>query len=218
MILSLRVRQFRFSRCFDATMGFPGEGPFALTPKLKEKETARLKAEAEEEEEKEKKRKAGESVAAESSSSTCVQQELEHGFFACAAFRDRITMHHAHVYGGKARPGVELKYVCNNVGCTAEKKGNFWYSNARTSKNEVTVDKPFKSAQYLSKAVDHLLEKHKDCLPSREELENECKADGRPLQTKVCARGFVRRCVLRSSNPLTILCVDAASRGHGSVR
>ena len=54
MILSLRVRQFRFSRCFDATMGFPGEGPFALTPKLKEKETARLKAEAEEEEEKER--------------------------------------------------------------------------------------------------------------------------------------------------------------------
>ena len=128
MILSLRVRQFRFSRCFDATMGFPGEGPFALTPKLKEKETARLKAKAEEEEEKEKKRKAGESVAAESSSSTCVQQELEHGFFACATFRDCITMHHAHVYGGKARPGVELKYVCNNVGCTAEKKGNFWYS------------------------------------------------------------------------------------------
>ena len=74
-------------------MGFPGEGPFALTPKLKEKETARLKAEAEEEEEKEKKRKAGESAAAESSSSTCVQQELEHAFFACATFRDRITMH-----------------------------------------------------------------------------------------------------------------------------
>ena len=93
-------------------MGFPGEGPFALTPKLKEKETARLKAEAEEEDEKEKKRKAGESVAAESSSSTCVQQELEHAFFACATFRDRITMHHAHVYGGKARPGVELKYAC----------------------------------------------------------------------------------------------------------
>ena len=93
-------------------MGFPGEGPFALTPKLKEKETARLKAEAEEEDEKEKKRKAGESVAAESSSSTCVQQELEHAFFACARFRDRITMHHAHVYGGKARPGVELKYAC----------------------------------------------------------------------------------------------------------
>jgi hypothetical protein len=97
MLLSLRVRQFRFSRCFDATMGFPGEGPFALTPKLKAKETARLKAEAEAEEEKEKKRKAGESVAAESSSSTCVQQELEHAFFGCAAFRDRITIHRAHV-------------------------------------------------------------------------------------------------------------------------
>ena len=134
MLLSLRIRQFRFSRCFDATMGFPGEGPFALTPKLKAKETARLEAEAkaEKEKEKEKKRKAGESVAAESSSSTCVQQELEHGFFACAAFRDRITMHHAHVYGGKARPGVELKYVCNNVGCTAEKKGTRMQGPART--------------------------------------------------------------------------------------
>ena len=181
-------------------MGFPGEGPFALTPKLKAKETARLEAEAKAE--KEKKRKAGESVAAESSSSTCVQQELEHVFFGCATFQRLITMHHAHVYGGKARPGVELKYVCNNVGCTAEKKGNFWYSNARTSQNEVTVDKPFDSAKYLSKAVDHLLDKHKDCLPSKEELVNECTADGRPLQTKVCARGFVRRCVLRSSNPL----------------
>ncbi len=39
---------------------------------------------------------------------------------------------------------MELKFTCNNVGCTAEKKGNFWCSNARTSKNEVTVDKPFK--------------------------------------------------------------------------
>ena len=175
-----------------------------MTPKLKAKETARLEAEKEAEKEKEKKRKAGESVAAESSSSTCVQQELEHVFFGCATFQRLITMHHAHVYGGKARPGVELKYVCNNVGCTAEKKGNFWYSNARTSQNEVTVDKPFNSAKYLSKAVDHLLDKHKpeDCLPSKEDLQNECTADGRPLQTKVCARGFVHRCVLRSSNPL----------------
>ena len=103
-----------------------------MTPKLQAKETARLKAEAKAEEEKEKKRKAGESVAAESSSSTCVQQELEHAFFACATFRDRITMHHAHVYGGKARPGVELKYVCNNVGCTAEKKGTRMQGPART--------------------------------------------------------------------------------------
>ena len=171
-----------------------------MTPKLKAKETARLEAKAEKE--KEKKRKAGESVAAESSSSTCVQQELEHAFVACEAFRERATIHHAHVYGGKARPGVELKYVCNNVGCTAEKKGNFRYSNARTSQNEVTVDKPFDSAKYLSKAVDKLLEKHKGCLPSKEQLEHECTADGRPLQTKVCARGFVHRCVLRSSNPL----------------
>jgi hypothetical protein len=202
MLLSLRIRQFRFSRCFDAAMGFPGDGPFALTSKLKAKETARLKAEAEEENEKEKKRKAGESVAAESSPSTCVQQELAHAFFGCAAFRNRIAIHHAHVYGGKARPGVELKYVCNNVGCTAKKKGNFWYSNARTSAGEVTVSKPFDSAKYLSKAVDHLLDKHKDCLPSKEELQNECTADGRPLQTKVCARSFLRRCVLRSSNPL----------------
>ena len=183
-------------------MGFPGEGPFALTPKLKAKETARLEAEAKAEKEKEKKRKAGESVAAESSSRTCVQQELEHAFFACAAFRERITIHHAHVYGGKAQPGVELKFLCNNEGCTAEKKGNFWYVNARTSKNEVTVDKPFNSAKYLSKAVDKLLEKHEGCLPSKEQLEHECAADGRPLQTKVCARGFVHRCVLRSSNPL----------------
>ena len=192
-------------------MGFPGEGPFALTPKLKAKETARLEAEAKAEKEKEKKRKAGESVAAESSSSTCVQQELDHVFFGCATFQRHITMHHAHAYGGTSQPGVELKFTCNNAGCTAEKKGNFWYSNARTSAGEVTVSKPFKSAQYLSKAVDHLLEKHKDCLPSREELENECKADGRPLQTKVCARGFVRRCVLHSSNP----CVDAACHSHG---
>ena len=103
-----------------------------MTPKLQAKETARLKAEAKAEEEKEKKRKAGESVAAESSSSTCVQQELEHAFFACAAFRERITIHHAHVYGGKARPGVELKYVCNNVGCTAEKKGTRMQGPART--------------------------------------------------------------------------------------
>ena len=183
-------------------MGFPGDGPFALTSKLKAKETARLKAEAEEENEKEKKRKAGESVAVESSPSTCVQQELEYVFFGCAAFRNRIAIHHAHVYGGKARPGVELKYVCNDVGCTEEKKGNFWYSNARTSKKEVTVDKPFDSAKYLSKAVDKLLDQHKDCLPSKEALQNECTADGRPLQTKVCARGFVRRCVLPSSNPL----------------
>jgi hypothetical protein len=71
MLLSLRTRQFSVSRCFDATMGFPGEGPFALTPKLQAKETARLEAE----EEKEQKRKAAESVAAESRSSTCVQQE-----------------------------------------------------------------------------------------------------------------------------------------------
>ena len=91
-------------------------------------------------------------MAAESSPSTCVQQELAHAFFGCAAFRNRIAIHHAHVYGGKARPGVELKYVCNNVGCTAEKKGNFWYSNARTSAGEVTVSKPFDSAKYLSKA------------------------------------------------------------------
>ena len=183
-------------------MGFPGEGPFALTPKLQAKETARLKAEAKAEEEKEKKRKAGESVAAESSSSTCVREELEHAFFGCATFQRHITMHHAHVYGGTSQPGVELKFTCNNAGCTAEKKGNFWYSNARTSKKEVTVDKPFDSAKYLSKAVDHLLDKHKDCLPSKEELQNECTADGRPLQTKVCARSFLRRCVLRSSNPL----------------
>ena len=201
MLLSLRIREFRFSRCFDATMGFPGEGPFAMPPKLKAEETKRLEAEKE----KEKKRKAGESVAAESSSSTCVKaakQELEHAFFGCAAFRDRITINHAHIYGGAAQPGVELKFTCNNAGCTAEKKGNFWYSNARTSKNEVTVDKPFDSAKYLSKAVDKLLDQHKDCLPSKEALQNECTADGRPLQTKVCARGFVRRCVLPSSNPL----------------
>ena len=101
-----------------------------MTPKLKAKETARLEAKAEKE--KEKKRKAGESVAAESSSSTCVQQELEHVFFGCATFQRLITMHHAHVYGGKARPGVELKYVCNNVGCTAEKKGTRMQGPART--------------------------------------------------------------------------------------
>ena len=103
-----------------------------MTPKLKAKETARLEAEAKAEKEKEKKRKAGESVAAESSSSTCVQQELEHVFFGCATFQRLITMHHAHVYGGKARPGVELKYVCNNVGCTAEKKGTRMQGPART--------------------------------------------------------------------------------------
>ena len=173
-----------------------------MTPKLQAKETARLEAEAKAEKETEKKRKAGESVAAESSSSTCVREELEHAFFGCATFQRLITMHHAHVNGGKERPGVELKYVCNNVGCTVEKRGNFWYSNARASAGEVTVDKPFNSAKYLSKAVDKLLEKHKGCLPSKEELEHECRADGRPFQTKVCARGFVRRCVLRSSNPL----------------
>ena len=50
--------------------------------------------------------------------------------------------------------------------------------------------------------MDHLLDKHKDCLPLKEELKNECTADGRPLQMKVCARSFLRRCVLRSSNPL----------------
>jgi hypothetical protein len=185
-----------------------------MPPKLRAEEIKRLEAEAEAEEEREKKRKAGESVAAESSSSTCVREELEHAFFGCATFQRLITMHHAHVVGGKERPGVELKYVCNNVGCTAEKKGNFWYSNARTSKNEVTVDKPFDSAKYLSKAVDKLLDQHKDCLPSKEDLQNECTADGRPLQTKVCARGFVRRCVLPSSNPLC----DADGRGHGSQR
>jgi hypothetical protein len=110
MLLSLRIREFRFSRCFDATMGFPGEGPFAMPPKLKAEETKRLEAEKE----KEKKRKAGESVAAESSSSTCVKaakQELEHAFFASAAFRDRITINHAHIYGGTAQPGVELKFT-----------------------------------------------------------------------------------------------------------
>ena len=69
---------FGFHLCFDAAMGFPGDGTFALTSKLKAKETARFKAEAEAEEEREKKRKAGESVAAESSPSTCVQQELAH--------------------------------------------------------------------------------------------------------------------------------------------
>ena len=88
---------FGFHLCFDAAMGFPGDGTFALTSKLKAKETARFKAEAEAENEKEKKRKAGESVAAEFSSSTCVQQELEHAFVGCAAFRDRITIHRAHV-------------------------------------------------------------------------------------------------------------------------
>ena len=173
-----------------------------MTPKLKGKDTARLEAEAKAETEKEKKRKAGESVAAESSSSTCVREELEHAFFGCAAFRERITIHHAHVYGGKERPGVELKFVCNNEGCTAEMRGNFWYSNARASAGKVTVDKPFDSAKYLSKAVDKLLGKHNGCLPSKEEHEHECRADGRPFQTKVCARGFVHRCVLHSSNPL----------------
>jgi hypothetical protein len=118
-----------------------------------------------------------------------------------------------HVYGGKARPGVELKYVCNNVGCTAEKKGNFWYSNARTNENKVTASKPFDSAKYLSKAVDHLVDKHKDCLPSKEELPNESTADGRPLQTKVMRAQFSASttavcCALRT------LCVDAASRGQ----
>jgi len=83
-----------------------------LTPKLKAKETARLEAEAKAEKEKEKKRKAGESVAAESSSSTCVREELEHAFFGCATFQRLITMHHAHVYGGTSQPGVELKYAC----------------------------------------------------------------------------------------------------------
>ena len=72
----------------------------------------------------------------------------------------------------------------------------------KCSKNEVTVDKPFKIAKYLNKAADKLLETHKDCLTSKEELENECTADGRPLQTQVCARRFLRRCVLRSSNAL----------------
>ncbi len=66
----------------------------------------------------------------------------------------------------------------------------------------MTVDKPFDSAKYLSKAADHLLDKHKYCLPSKGDVQNECTADGRPLQTQVCARGFVHRCVLRSSNPL----------------
>ena len=98
-----------------------------MTPKLKAKETARLEAEAKAEKEKEKKRKAGESVAAEFSSSTCVQQELEHAFFGCAAFRDRIP---CACHGGASQPEVELKCTCNNVGCTAEKKGNFWCSNA----------------------------------------------------------------------------------------
>ncbi len=183
-----------------------------MTPKLKAKDTARLEAEAKAEKGTEKKRKAGESVAAESSSSTCVQQELEHAFFACVAFRERITIHHAHVYGGRVQPGVELKFVCNNEGCTAEKRGNFWYANARASAGEVTVDKPFNSAKYLSKAVDKLLEKHKGCLPSKEELVNECTADGRPFQTKVCAAVLCIAvcCTLR------ILGVDAASRGHGS--
>ena len=37
----------------------------------------------------------------------------------------------------------------------------------KCSKNEVTVDKPFKSAKYLNKAADKLLETHKDCLPSK---------------------------------------------------
>ena len=99
---------------------------------------------------------------------------------------------------------MELKFTRNSVGCTAEKKGNFWCSNARSSKSELTVDTPFKSAKYLSKAVANLLETHKGCLPSKEELENECRgtADGQPLQTKVCARGSVRRCVLPSSNAL----------------
>ena len=32
--------------------------------------------------------------------------------------------------------------------------------------------------------MDHLLDKHKDCLPSKEDFQNECTADGRPLQTK----------------------------------
>ncbi len=84
----------------------------------------------------------------------------------------------------------------------------------KCSKNEVTVDKPFKIAKYLNKAADKLLETHKDCLTSKEELENECTADGRPLQTKVCARGFVRRCVLPSSNALC----DADGRGRRSAR
>jgi hypothetical protein len=105
-------------------------------------------------------------------------------------------------HGGASQPEVELKFTCNNVGCPAEKKGNFWCSNARSSKSELTVDTPFKSAKYLSKAVANLLETHKGCLPSKEELENECTADGQPLQTKVCARGSVRRCVLPSSNAL----------------
>jgi hypothetical protein len=73
---------------------------------------------------------------------------------------------------------VELKCVCNDVGCTAEKKGNFEYANARASAREVTVSKrvSWNSAKYQSKAADRLLENHKGCLPSKEEIENECDA------------------------------------------
>ena len=88
-------------------------------------------------------------------------------------------MDRAFVYGASgAQPGVRLKYVCNNLGCKARKDDNFCYSEARTGrKKEVTLSNPFDSAKCLNKAVDKLLDDHKDCLPTKEVLMKECTDD-----------------------------------------
>jgi hypothetical protein len=134
MLLSLRMRQFRLSRCFDSTMGFSGEGPFALTPKLKEKETARLEAEAS----RRRRPREGEGKEAECRRERGSRVQFEHmraaGIRACLLRMCSVSRSHHNppcaCHGGASQPEVELKCTCNNVGCTAEKKGNFWCSNA----------------------------------------------------------------------------------------
>ena len=113
-----------FRVCFDATMKRPGEGPFALTKNVNE-ETARRKAEEDEGREAEGWRQRGSRVEFEHMRATGTGA-TEHAVFGRVTFQRLITMHHACTYGGTSWPGVELKYLCNNVGCKAEKKGNFW--------------------------------------------------------------------------------------------
>ena len=129
-------------------------------------------------------------MAAESSSSTSVQEQLRPCFLRmCSASKS----HHSppcacHVYGGNSQPGVELKCLCNDVGCTAEKNGNFEYANARASAREVTVSKPFlEQCQIPEQGRGSPARKPQGllALEGRDRERVRCKADGGPLHTKV---------------------------------
>ena len=150
-------------------MGYPGEGPLGWSPEIVKREAERQDAVKSE-----KKRKAedGGEDDTEHATSSAARERLDHAVFASQTFCSRITVDSASVYGGADRPGVKIKHVCNNPECSAKRKksGNGLYSEARTSKGAVTAKNPFNSVQFLAKAVQSLVEDHKKCLPSYDEL------------------------------------------------